>query len=348
MSIYIAIVIMIITGLLGGWINYLLPANEVDGKKQMQWINCTVIGVGATLLAPLFLQITQSRILDNMHDGWAKTQVHDTASNHPTVIYKYIDTSNHKKDTLPAVTKNSSEGAAGGKGTSTPDNPLQAYFLFIAYCLLASTAGYRFINMLVESVVKGEKLTKLKNENEELAKENTKRAANSQISQQQEHEAVKKQIMEEKTSELKMTAAMHPEALEEIQLPIIPELPPVTHPDDPQKGRFGGKAENNFRKLSAAVTPSASPKFYQVKLWVESTDTAHHPLDSEVIYYVHDSLSPSVFTYKPAEFIDGKAIENDILSYGAFTVGVITDNGKTMLELDLSEDRSFPKQFRER
>ena len=348
MSIYIAIVIMIITGLLGGLINYLLPANEVDGKKQMHWINCTVIGAGATLLVPLFLQITQSRILDNMHDGWAKTESRDTAGIHPTIIFRYIDTANHKRDTLPVNTKNNHEGTAAGKATSTPDNPFQGYFLFIAYCLLASTAGYRFINMLVESVVKGERLTKLKNENEVLAKENAKRTANSQISQQQEHEAIKRQIMEEMTSEIKITAARHPGEIQEIQLPIIPELPPVIHPGDPQKGRFGGKAENNFRKLSAAVTASVISGFYKVKLWVESTDTTHHPLDSEVIYYIHDSFSPSVFTYKPAEFIDGKAIENDILSYGAFTVGVITDNGKTMLELDLSGDTSFSKEFRER
>ena len=48
------------------------------------------------------------------------------------------------------------------------------------------------------------------------------------------------------------------------------------------------------------------------------------------------------------KFKNGKAIEEEILSYGAFTVGVITDNGKTMLELDLAEDKSFPKEFRER
>src|SRR6478672_2228974 len=122
MSIYIAIVIMIITGLFGGWINYLLPANEADGKKQMKWINCTVIGVGATLLVPLFLQITQSRILENMHDGWTKTEVLDTVVLHPPVIYKYIDTCNHKNDTLPGAPKSSHDGGAAGKGGSTPEN----------------------------------------------------------------------------------------------------------------------------------------------------------------------------------------------------------------------------------
>lgn len=37
-----------------------------------------------------------------------------------------------------------------------------------------------------------------------------------------------------------------------------------------------------------------------------------------------------------------------LTAYGAFTVGVEAGNGKTRLELDLSEDPSFPKEFRER
>ncbi|HVF81750.1 MAG TPA: pYEATS domain-containing protein [Flavisolibacter sp.] len=65
-----------------------------------------------------------------------------------------------------------------------------------------------------------------------------------------------------------------------------------------------------------------------MELWVESTDPVNHLLATDVIYYIHDSFSPPVFTYKPEEFTaDGKAIENKILSYGAFTVGVVTDNG---------------------
>ncbi len=133
-----------------------------------------------------------------------------------------------------------------------------------------------------------------------------------------------------------------------MSLPILPPLPPVIHANDPRKGRFGGKSENNFCRLLAEVNPSDVPNFYHVKLWVESTDPLTHPLQTEVIFYIHDSFSPSVNTYKPAEFTDGKAVEDELLSFGAFTVGVITDNGKTLLELDLADDSRFPKEFRER
>lgn len=348
MSIYISIVIMIITGLLGGLINYLLPANEVDGKKKMKWTSCIVIGVGATLLVPLFLQIAQSRILENMHDGWAKTAKMDIVVSQGTPLYKLPDTASEKKESTAITPEENRESGSLKSVSSAPGNPFQGYLLFIAYCLLASTAGYRFINVLIDSVVKEEKLTKLINENNLLSKENEKRTANNQRSQQQEHVEIKKQIIVEMAAELKMEAAVHHLDLHKFEIPFIPELPPVQYPGDPQKGRFGGRSKNNFRILDGEVSTSDIPKFYKVKLWVGSTDPVHHPLNSDVIFYIHDSFSPSVFSYKPAEFINGKAIEDKILSYGAFTVGIITDNGKTMLELDLSRNPGFPKEFRER
>lgn len=72
------------------------------------------------------------------------------------------------------------------------------------------------------------------------------------------------------------------------------------------------------------------------------------PLDSGVIFYLHDSFRPSVYTIKKDEFIDGKAVDSYILAYGAFTVGVVTDNGEALLELDLSQQEEFPKTFRRR
>ena len=226
-------------------------------------------------------------------------------------------------------------------------NTLKNYLLFTAYCLVAAAAGFRFIDSVINSVVKEKENTELRNKNERLEKETEKRQANSQISQQQEDARIRTQMMEEKTEELKTTIASAG-AIKEIKLPVLPQLPAVVHPNDPQKGRFGGKPENNFRRLNADVQRSSIPRFYHVKLWVESTDPVNHPLNSDVIFYIHDSFSPSVFTYKPEEFTEGKAVEDEILSYGAFTAGVLTDNGQTMLELDLAEQKNLPKEFRER
>jgi len=135
--------------------------------------------------------------------------------------------------------------------------------------------------------------------------------------------------------------------LENLDFDASKILPPIKNADDPQKGRFGGKAENNGRKLNATVTPGSSDSFFDITIWVESTDSKN-PLNTDVIFYLHDSLRPSVYAIKPGEFVDGKAIDNTIRAWGAFTVGAITDNGDTLLELDLAELPDAPKLFRER
>ena len=114
MSIYVVIIIMIAAGLLGGCVNYLLPSNEKDGIKIRQLINCIILGTGATLLVPLFLEIAQSKLLDNMYFGWKKADIISSAVG----------------------------------------NTLKNYLLFTAYCLVAAAAGFRFIDSVINSVVK--------------------------------------------------------------------------------------------------------------------------------------------------------------------------------------------------
>lgn len=352
MSFWIMLIIMGSAALIGGLVNFLLPSNQQDGKFLKPWWNCVVLGFGATLLVPLFLELAQSKLMDNIHFDWfweasvnnnnlAKKVKADTV----TITLKYDSANKLTKADTTHSNKNQKDGKTDGENSNDGG---KNYLLWAAYCLLAAAAGFRFINMLINNVVKDQKINQLESKNEALTKVNEMRTANSQISQQQEHEKVRTELIKEKQVQIREIAAAGNDAIAQIDIPVIPELPSVKHPDDPQKGRFGGEPEKNHRRLSADVKPSGVPGFYRVKLWVESTDPANHPLDADVIYYVHDSFSPSVFTYKPDEFIDGKAREDEILSYGAFTVGVITDNGKTMLELDLSENPTFPKEFRER
>ncbi|MGZ5028100.1 MAG: pYEATS domain-containing protein [Methylobacter sp.] len=120
-------------------------------------------------------------------------------------------------------------------------------------------------------------------------------------------------------------------------------LPPITVSDDPQKGRFGGSSEVNNRKISADVRQSGnSSRFFDIFLRVESTATSN-PLAGDVIFYLHDTFRSPVRVVKPSNGI----AELQLLAYGAFTVGVVVDDGKTLLELDLAQDIRFPKRFRE-
>src|SRR5882757_2219848 len=65
MSFPIILIVMLCCGLLGGLINYLLPANDNTdtGKKIRPGWQCILLGLGATLLVPLFLEIAQSKLL---------------------------------------------------------------------------------------------------------------------------------------------------------------------------------------------------------------------------------------------------------------------------------------------
>jgi hypothetical protein len=78
-----------------------------------------------------------------------------------------------------------------------------------------------------------------------------------------------------------------------------------------------------------------------IDLEVVSTSLSQ-PLQDEVVFYLHPSFPNAEETIR---VVDGKA-ENKLISYGAFTVGVVCDNGQTRLELDLSQLEDAPEVFR--
>ena len=356
MSLPYAFFIMIVAGVLGGSVNFLLPDNENAETRQKRrgLFQCIILGFGATFLVPLFLEIAQSKLLDNMHVGmqWVKDEnilnanidsVNKSVTTLKDTINRIqLDTINSRPPETTHVTSN--EANSTNSPLAEESNPLKGYLLYGAYCLLAAAAGFRFINMLINNVVKEQELNEKNNKIEALEKDKEKRVKNSQISQQQEDLKVREELV---TDSIQQDLGRGDNQLNTL-LPVLPVLPPITNPDDPQKGRFGGKSEVNYRRLDAEVTKSNIPEFYNVKIWVESTDPKNYPLNNDVIFYIHDSFNPSVFTCKVNEFKDGKALEEDIISYGAFTVGAIVANEQTMLELDLSEISQFPKKFRMR
>lgn len=120
-------------------------------------------------------------------------------------------------------------------------------------------------------------------------------------------------------------------------------MKPGTVEDDPWKDVFGGKAENNHRRLSATVVPSkGDPDWFRVRLSVESTDPINFPLTGRVRFFLHDTFAND----KPVvKVINGRAGLR-LGAYGAFTVGMLADDGATRLELDLADDDSFPPRFR--
>jgi hypothetical protein len=112
---------------------------------------------------------------------------------------------------------------------------------------------------------------------------------------------------------------------------------------DPNKGKFGGSPEANNRILEAEITPVTNERSAacNVILRVRSTDPVKHPLAGKVTVHLHPTFARPVYQ---VNVVRGVA-EDEITSWGAFTVGAEADEGKTRLELDLMDVEGGTKKF---
>lgn len=119
------------------------------------------------------------------------------------------------------------------------------------------------------------------------------------------------------------------------------ESSPIADIDDPQRGRWGGLSERNGRRLSANVLASNNG-WFQILFEVASIDG--NPLEGDVEFHLHPSFHPSVMHIPTS--IDGAHFK--LHAWGAFTVGVSADAGRTLLELNLAELSDAPAEFKAR
>lgn len=110
-------------------------------------------------------------------------------------------------------------------------------------------------------------------------------------------------------------------------------------PDDPQKGRWGGQSRRFGRELRASGR-ELSPGWFEIELVVATLNDP--PLTGSVQFHLHPTFAkPTV----AVEVKDGQATLR-LMTYGAFTVGAVADDGRTALELDLSGVEHLPAEFR--
>lgn len=116
-------------------------------------------------------------------------------------------------------------------------------------------------------------------------------------------------------------------------------------PDDPWKGAFGGKSEDNGRRLEATIAPMASRDgVCRVELRVLSVAPGK-PLSGEVTFFLHPTFKNDQVVVKVDE--ERHIAKLTLAAWGAFTVGALADNGYTKLELDLADDPNAPVWFKE-
>jgi len=113
------------------------------------------------------------------------------------------------------------------------------------------------------------------------------------------------------------------------------------YPDDPQKGRWGMKSEVNGLEVRGTVS-EISPDWFGIKL--EVMPVGPRTLEGPVQFHLHPTFAPDVQSVVAS---GGRATLN-LQAWGAFTVGVAADWGKTRLELDLASLADAPPLFRTR
>lgn len=114
-------------------------------------------------------------------------------------------------------------------------------------------------------------------------------------------------------------------------------------PSDPAKGAFRGKSSVSSppRSLSATVKPvRGENNWFKIDLLLTSGDPK---LRDEVVFFYHPTFK---VPYERVRVAGGQAPVR-LYAYGAFTVGVLADGGKTELELDLTTVEGAPEAFLE-
>lgn len=214
--------------------------------------------------------------------------------------------------------------------------------VFFGYCVLAAISARHFITTLTDQIFKT--VDRLKKETAE-----TKAAlADTQDDVKKnkvETNAAKTAADDAKTVALAASDAARHQTVDLMSKPVTQRSPPtalqlsqqelddILKQDDPWKGRFGREAVAKERELEGSLTPiDGQPSLAAITLTVRSTNVAK-PLVDPVQFFLH----PTFQNYCPEiTSTDGRTATLRIISYGAFTVGVLCDGGQTKLELDLA------------
>lgn len=115
----------------------------------------------------------------------------------------------------------------------------------------------------------------------------------------------------------------------------------VDYPDDPWRGKFGESAEKNGAKLSAIVRPyDEKGEYFKIILSVTSTIEKNRAGQSAT-FYLHPTFGSDL---QKVAFGQDNVATLELVAYGAFTVGVLLEDG-TQLELNLATLPDVPPAF---
>jgi Trypsin-like peptidase domain len=131
-----------------------------------------------------------------------------------------------------------------------------------------------------------------------------------------------------------------------------PEPPDLVHFDDPQKDRWGGKAEANGRRLKAVLRKygkknKKKKKWFTFDLVVESTDGS--PLLPPIKFHLHHTFRRSSQVITKLSHAHKRAAYEQITANGTFVAGAQVRDSKGNwigLEYDLNQLPGLPQNYK--
>jgi hypothetical protein len=155
MSIYVILIIMLFAGVIGGLTNSLLSANtDPNTGKQIQSTGrCILIGIGATILVPLFLQIAQSNLIDDIHAEWRVADATACLASKASVVQVVKPDAQIKTDTVRENEKPAADARGDNKtGTTKKDGGLKRISFLWAIVFLQPQRG-RGLSTILSTVL---------------------------------------------------------------------------------------------------------------------------------------------------------------------------------------------------
>lgn len=213
-------------------------------------------------------------------------------------------------------------------------DPMNGLLLF-SYCTLASISARHFITTLSEQLFK--KIDTIKKDAESTKQELDKTKQDVEKAKSASQSTTNLALALNDAARLNtidlLTAAPQRRTPPAVLNLTEEQLQETLRKDDPWEDLFGKVSEQSGRKLAAKLDPvEGQPGLAVISMTVTSTDPKK-PLTGKVQYFLHPTFQNCM---PEVDVVDGKSMLG-LISYGAFTVGVLCDEGATKLELDLAQ-----------
>ena len=319
---------------------------------------CIFVGIGASLLVPVFLFLTRSKLLDDLLETreFAAQSVTATRPDSNSATTDSVTTTKPAADTVnPAPAALANQTAASGNGEIKPGTLAGSYLVFFGLCVLVAISGFRFIPAITDRILQLEKKAEQAKAEAQQAsaqaaasgekvKQNAQKLVhNQQVTESQEaairlliNKTINAPVASVTESQLERAATLvNPQTVQRDQLIAerlaLPDK--FTDANDPQKGRWDGKPDSVHYQLRSTVKPlDKYGRYCEVTFWVDAKNPAQHPLRGDVVFFVHPTFGNSRIDV-PVR--DGRATLQ-LWAFGVFTAGAVTEDAE-MMELDIAD-----------